>query len=425
MAKSKSTTSNGQAPLQLHALLADFRLLLVLFVCLRVLLLLIYQPFILQGVERGIAAGGDFQTYFQIASLSGKVGLPMRDWWSEFPPLWSYFSVLVYKLQPNYTGFSMVLGFVFMLFDVGNLILIRKIATQLYSEDTAQALAWVYAVLLAPLVFVFWTFEVVVAFFMLLSLWWLIKERDKLAGVGIALGVLVKFTPIVLLGAVWRYRPVRKAIVPTIIAVGIVIAVYAVFFVQNAAMSMPSVTAQFSKASYETVWALIDGNYKTGNFGPLEDRLDPAKAIITLGNPAKIPSWLRLGLAVVIGVFVFMRTRRFDAKGLVAFVGISLLIFFLQAQGWSPQWLVQIIPFILLCFPNRDGVLIVVLLSLVTFTEYPFLFIRTGDTGGEITGTLVTPFAALVLARTVILVGICVAQYRILRQSRDRQGLVI
>jgi hypothetical protein len=422
MAKPKVT--GGQAPLQLHALLADFRLLLVLFVSMRVLLLLIYQPFILQGVERGIAAGGDFQTYFQIASLSDKVGLPLRDWWSEFPPLWSYFSVLIYKLQPNYTGFSMLLGFIFLVFDVGNLVLIRKIATQLYSEETAQALAWIYAVLLAPLVFVFWTFEVVVAFFMLLSLWWLLKERDKLAGVGIALGVLVKFTPIVLLGAVWRYRPVRKAAIPTVISIGIIVVVYVVFFLQNAAMTMPSVTAQFSKASYQTVWALIDGNYKTGNFGPLEDRLDPARASVTLGNPAKIPGWLRLGAALAVGVLVFMRTRRFDAKGLVAFVGISLLIFFLQAQGWSPQWLVQIIPFILLCFPNRDGVLIVVLLSLVTFTEYPFLFVRTGDTGGEITGTLVTPFAALVLARTVMLVGICVAQYRILRQSRDRQGLV-
>lgn len=422
MAKSKP--SSGQAPLQLHALLADFRLLLVLFVSLRVLLLLIYQPFILQGVERGIAAGGDFQTYFQIASLSDKVGVPLRDWWSEFPPLWSYFSVLIYKLQPNYTGFSMLLAFIFMVFDVGNLVLIRKIATQLYSEDTAQALAWIYAVLLAPLVFVFWTFEVVVAFFVLLSVWWLIKEHDKLAGVGIALGTLVKFTPIVLLGAVWRYRAVRKALVPTVISVGIIVLVYVVFFVQNAAMTKPSITAQFSKTSYETVWALIDANYKTGNFGPLEDRLDPAKANVTLGNPAKIPSWLRLAAALLVGIFVFIRTRRFDAKGLVAFVGISLLIFFLQAQGWSPQWLVQIIPFILLCFPNRDGVLIVVLLSLVTFTEYPFLFIRTGDTGGEITGALVTPFAALVIARTVMLIGVCVAQYRILRQSRDHQGLV-
>jgi hypothetical protein len=59
----------------------------------------------------------------------------------------------------------------------------------------------------------------------------------------------------------------------------------------------------------------------------------------------------------------------------------------------------------------------VVLLSLVTFAEYPFLFIRTGDTGGEITGSLVTPFVILVLARTAILIGFCVALYQRLRQN--------
>ncbi|MCA0452527.1 MAG: DUF2029 domain-containing protein [Chloroflexi bacterium] len=420
MAKGKGSS----APLQLHAILGDFQLLLILFISLRVLLLLVFQPFLLQGVERGITAGGDFQTYFQIASLSDSAGMPLRDWWSEFPPLWSYFSVIVYKLQPNFTGFSMLLGIVFLVFDIGNLVLIRKIASQVYSAETGQALAWVYALLLAPLVFVFWTFEVVVAFFMLLSVWWLLRERDLLAGIGIAIGTLVKFTPLVLLGSMWRYRKTRQAILPTVVSVGIVAAVYAVFFLQNAAMTMPSLTAQFSKASYQTVWALIDGNYRTGNFGPLEDRLDPQRATIVQGNPAVIPGWLRLAAGVVIGVFVFVRTRRFDAKGLLAFAGISLLIFFLQAQGWSPQWLVQIIPFILLCFPTRDGVILVVLLSLVTFVEYPFLFIRTGDTGGEITGSLVTPFATLVVARTVILAGICVGLYRILRQSRDRQGLV-
>ena len=75
---------------------------------------------------------------------------------------------------------------------------------------------------------------------------------------------------------------------------------------------------------------------------------------------------------------------------MVAFVAITLLIFFIQAQGWSPQWLAQIAPLMLLCFPTRDGVTAVVLLALVTFAEYPFLFIRTGDTGGVITGALVT-----------------------------------
>jgi hypothetical protein len=130
-----------------------------------------------------------------------------------------------------------------------------------------------------------------------------------------------------------------------------------------------------------------------------------------------VPGWLRTALAAALGAFIFARTRRFDDKGLVAFVAITLLIFFLQAQGWSPQWLAQIIPLVLLCFPTRDGVTTVVLLSLVTFAEYPFLFIRTGDTGGVITGTLVMPFVILVLSRTVILVGVCVALYRRLRQE--------
>jgi hypothetical protein len=104
----------------------------------------------------------------------------------------------------------------------------------------------------------------------------------------------------------------------------------------------------------------------------------------------------------------------------VAFVAITLLIFFLQAQGWSPQWLVQIIPLLLLCFPSRTGVIVIIMLSLVTFVEYPFLFIRTGDTDGKITGALALPYVMLILARTAILLGSCVALYQRLRQIPAR-----
>lgn len=424
MAKSSvSQSPQSKQLVQLNALLGDIRLLIILFVSLRLMMLMVYQPLVVSGTERGVTTGGDFQTYFQIASLSDTVGLPMRDWWTEFPPFWAYLSVTIYKVAPNYAAFSLLLSLLFLIVDTGNLILIRKIAAQMYRADTAMALAWIYVVLVAPLVFVFWTFEVLVAFFMLIGVWWLLKKRDHLTAISIALGVLIKFTPAVLLGVVWRYREMRRAFVPTLIMVIVVGVVYGFFFAQNAAMTLPSLTAQFNKASYQTVWALIDGNYRTGNFGPLEDRLDPARAAVLQGNPPRIPGVVRLAGALAIGLFVFVQTRRFDSKGLVAFVGISLVIFFLQAQGWSPQWLVQIIPFVLLCFPNRDGVLIIILLSLVTFAEYPFLFIRTGDTGGEITGALVTPFVALVLARTLMLAGIGVGLYRILRQPRNHQGL--
>ncbi len=402
--------SRENLPVTVTGLLGDFGLLLILFVSFRLMLLLVYQPLIIGSVERGLAAGGDYQTYFQIASLSSKVGMPFRDWWSEFPPVWSYFTVLLYQMQGNYAGFGLVLGFIMLAFDAGNLILMRRIGTHLHGAQTGLALAWIYAVIAAPLVFTFWTFEPLVAFLLLLGLWWLLVKKD-------AIGALTKFTPALILGAVWRFRQPRKAGIYTSVVIGLFALVYLPLLVQNVAMTLPSLTAQFNKASYQTVWALLDGNYRTGNFGPVEDRLDPARAAMSQGTPARIPGWLRLGVAAAIGLFVFARTRRFDDRGLVAFVGLTLLIFFLQAQGWSPQWLVQIIPLVLLCFPSRNGVLIVFMLTFVTFAEYPFLFIRTGDTGGAIAGVLVMPFVVLVLTRTAILVGLCVALYQKLRQE--------
>lgn len=410
----------------LAGLLGDFRLLVILFVGFRLLLLIVYQPFLIQNVERGITTGGDFQTYYQIASLSKSVGMPLRDWWSEFPPLWSHFAVLLYQLQgASYGSFAFLMGIIFLAVDTGNLILIRKLGSRLYKPETGMALAWVYTVLLAPLVFTFWTFEGLVVFSLLLGTWWLVEKRDTRSALAIAVGTLIKFTPALALGALWRMVEVRRAVRYSLVVGVLVVGVYLPFLAQNAAMTMPSLTAQFNKASYETIWALIDGNFRTGNFGPLEERLDPANAAIMQGNPPRIPGWLRLGAAGFVGVLVFARTRRFDDKGLVAFLGITMLIFFIQAQGWSPQWVMQIVPFVLLCFPTRNGVLALLMLSFATFAEYPFLFIRTGDTGGEISGALVAPYAIVIIARTGILVGLCVAFYNVLRQARSKTGVAL
>jgi hypothetical protein len=425
----EKTASRPRAPqsLSFSGMLGDFRLLFILFIALRVMLLIVYEPLLIQNIERGISVGGDFQAFFHDASLSTRIGLPMRDWWTEYPPLWSYFSILVYQLQganPSYSGFAGILALCFLAADAGNLILIRKIATHLYRPDTGMILAWIYTVLAVPMVLIFWTFEPMVAFTLLLGLWWMVQERYARSSVAISIGALIKFTPALVLGGLWRMRRPRLALWYTIVLLGIFVLVYTPFLLQNSAMTLPSLTAQFNKASYETVWALIDGNYRTGNFGPLADRVDPAKANVVVSNPPVIPPFVRLGVAAGVGSLVFIRTRRFDDKGLVAFVGITVLIFFLQAQGWSPQWLLQIIPFVLLCFPTRRGVLIVLVLSLVSLAEYPFLFNRTGDTDGVISGALVTPFVILVLVRTTVLVGLCVALYKILRQVRGTSSLV-
>lgn len=403
------------------SLLRDFRLLVYLFVAFRLTLLIVYQPILIDGTERGISAGGDLSYYQALGAFSDQGYLPFRDYWSEFPPIWPLMYTTVYQLtksgaEGNYSSFASIMGLIMLAFDTGNLILLRRIGERLHGRDVGLGLAWIYAVLLAPAVFLWWTFETMVGFCLLLAVWWMVKERDDRSAIAAAAGGLIKFVPLVVLGAVWRFRPWKVALRYTIVALGIFGLVYAGLIAWGGSLASASLVAQFSKSSYGTVWALIDGNYTTGIFGTLESRFDPATASMPLGNPAVIPAWARLIVFGGFGAYAFWQTRRRDGQGVVAFVTLTLLVFFLWSQGWSPQWLVLIIPLTLLNFPNRNGVLVLLLLSLIAFTEYPLLFIRTGETNGVISGGLVTPFVALVLARTAILVGLVAALFLRLRQ---------
>ncbi len=423
----KTTTNNTQIP----GLLGDFRLLLILFIAFRLMLLMVYQPILLDdGQERGLNAGGDRQYHYALSALTDEGLWPFVDWWSEFPPVWYMLTTAVYQMQGenvNYTGWSVFIGLVILLFDAGNLILIRRIGGHVYNDATGMTLAWMYMVALAPLVFIWWNFENIVAFFLLLGLWYLLRGQHNRSAVAVAFGALTKFTPALLFGALIRYRPPGVVVRYVALALGIFAAAYGLLYMNNVAnegdpaMVTTSLTAQFGKASYQTVWALLDGNLTTGNFGTVESHLDSAAAGTLYGNPPVVPSVVRLALAGAVGLFVYLRTRRFDDRGMVAFVTITLLIFFLQAQGWSPQWLAQIIPLVLLSFPTKNGVLITVVLSLLVFAEYPVLFIRTGDTGGEIAGVFVLPFTVLVVARTLILMAVCYGLYGVLRQERGSE----
>ncbi|MCK6578579.1 MAG: hypothetical protein L6Q98_10795 [Anaerolineae bacterium] len=395
----------------------DLRLLVLLFIAFRLLMVVVYTPLFQAGGERGVTAGGDFFTYYQLGALSREGLLPFRDWWSEFPPIPSYLNVTLFQLfGRDYTSFAMTFGFLMLVFDVGNLLMVRRIGSRLYSPDAGMALAWLYALLIAPAVMIWWNFEPMVAFFLLWALAALVDRQEKRAALAAWVGALVKFTPALVLGAVWRCRPTRTSVRYTVRVLGGFALVYALLLAQNAAMTLPSLTAQFSKSSYQTVWALIDGNMTTGNFGPAQERLDPDAAARLVGRPAVIPGIVRTATALAIGAAIFLTTRRRDDRGLVTFTALTLLVFFLQAQGWSPQWMAQIVPLLLLTMPNRSGILALVLLSVTAFVEYPFLFMRTGDTGGVISGALTMPYVILILARTTILVGFCVALYRDLRR---------
>jgi hypothetical protein len=409
------TQAQDSAP----GLLSDFRLLLILFIAFRLMMYLAYEPMQIDGVVRGLAAGGDWIYHYDLAALASDDLFPFQDWWSEYPPIWPVLSTAVFLVLGEDGGFgrwALVMTIIMVAAEVGILALIRSLGSILHSPNTGLQLAWVYALLAGPFVAMVWGFDSLVTFALLASVYALVGQRDGRAALLAAFGGLVKFVPLLVLGAVFRFRAVPRALRFSAIVLAVFAAAYALLWSLNAETAVTSLTIQAGKPSYLTVWAIIDGNTSTGIFGSVADHMQPAVLLAPMGHPPVIPGWLRLVVAAGIGLVVYARTRRFDALGLVAFTGITVTIFLLQSQGWSMQWIAYLIPFVLLCYPTRNGVIAVVLLSLLAIAEYPYVFIRTADTGGVVSGRLFMPWVILVLTRTLLLVGIAVAFYQRLRQ---------
>ena len=400
------------------SLLSSMPVLVMLYLSFRFMLILAHQPVLTEHGHFGIGAGGDRLFHFRLAALADDDQYPFRDWWSEYPPVWSLLSTGVYLLlgdKVHYSNWSFVIGMLMLAFELGNLFLVRGIGCQLYGESSGESLAWIYAISVAPAIFMWWNFDSMMNCFFLLGIYCLIKRRESQAALAIAVGILVKFLPALVLGAVIRYRRPRKVIRFVTLCVIVVILAYLPLFAMNQDLAAISLRAQAEKPSSQTVWALLDGNYSTGNFGSVEDRLKPPSMV---DFTDLIPKGLRLAVAAGIGLWVFVTTRREDDRGLLAFVGLTILIFTLQAQAWSPQWVTLIIPLTLLVFPNVRGVLATIVLSVLAFAEYPVLWSRAAnlEPPGQMGGEWFLPWALIVLLRSGLLVGLALAFYKVLRE---------
>ena len=94
--------------------------------------MLTYQPILNDGVEQGIGTGGDRQYHYSLAQLTDQDLYPFSDWWSEFPPIWYLITTSVYQLMGenvNYSSWSLLLGMLMIVSEVGILVLMRNIGT--------------------------------------------------------------------------------------------------------------------------------------------------------------------------------------------------------------------------------------------------------------------------------------------------------
>jgi len=382
----------------------DFFLLFVLVAAFFVMSLMLLRPggYVLEW-------WGYYMPHTGFVRLSDQGLYPYIHYWMEYPPLLSWLPVAAYRLSHllpvwnhPWLWYNVTMGALLLPFELGNLLLVYLISLKVYDRPTALRSAVFYASLFVPLFTWLGWFDCFPLFFLLLALYLILAGRPALAGLATGAGFMTKIIPLLLLPVGWRrFGPLsRRSVTYVALTVLAIVAIALPFLAIRSDLFFASFVNIVTRPSWETVWALLDGYFTGGAVAPLDQRFDPGTAADP-GRVSHLP-WLWISLAFA-GLYLVLYTRRIrweEGKRVLAFSGLSVILFMLYSKGYSPQFLVYILPFVVLLMPNLKGVAYALLLSAINWLEWPV-------------AQLMLPthhwlLAAAVLLRTLLLVTLAV-----------------
>ena len=350
-----------------------FGLIFVQFVVLRLGLALLWRPIGL--FERG----SDVGAYEQRARLALQGLQPYLDYWVEYPPVFPWIAsglkLLSVPLGGDEAAFQVLFGLMMVGFEAGILWLIHAIAIRVWDEPRGLVTAAAYAALFYPIYIANRHFESIAVFFMLLGVYLVIRERRHTASLAIALGVLTKLfpgaaLPALLAGQPWAARSRYLGLAATA-----VIGALAPLAVIGREFFVASIQNMLLRPGWETVWALADGYFGFGWIHRYRQSPDTALEFnYTPDLPAAAWWGTAAALAALYAVLALRRSPPTPAS-VVWSTGLALSAFALYLRGWSPQFMVWLLPFALLAFPGGRGFLIATGLSVLALLEYPAYFV--------------------------------------------------
>lgn len=382
-----------------HGVHQDFILLLLLYTFFRLMTRLLYRP---GGL---IYDYSDYYFFHAVAKLSNQGYYPFIHYWMEYPPLFPWLNIGVYRLsllipqwiEPRF-WFYTLLSLATLPFAIGNLTVLYLIALELYDRAKALRCAWIYACLFAPLYT--WTgwFEDIPFFFLLLVLYFLLRQHGWLAGLATGLGFMVKVTPALLLPLGLRsLSGLSKKVGYLALAVVTVALIALPFLLTRPAFFLASFRSMVERSSWETIWALMDSYFSYGVLPA--DRFDPTVDFAT--HPSHLP-WLWITVAFGL-IYLWLYARQVDWQNrrvIMALAGLSVNLFFLYSKGYSPQMAVTLMPFIVLLLPNLRGVIYLLLLTAIDFLEGTAYFIIFPEEQWLLAGTVLSR-STLILALAI------------------------
>jgi hypothetical protein len=376
-----------------------FWLIFLLFVTFRLSLLAFWSA-------DQLARWSDYDYYYRIASWVDHGRLPYVHYWVEYPPLFAYLSVALYWLAPRYETFVVLLALVQLAFEVGAFALLYRLAERALGGAQAERTAWVYGLLFAPVATWWLSFDAITTFFLLLTVErWLAGRRTQSA-LAMGVGGLVKWFPMLFLPIAVRFRRNwREAAGYAAVGVAVLGVALGGLALVSPAYTAASLRSLVSRASWQTVWALLDGNLDTGAYHA--NRLDPAAAALPQGNPARVPTWLTTGAFGLFYLCLWLRTLdRETPRRTLRLLTLTVLTFFLWSRGWSPQWLGMLTPLLLLSLPLERAALYIVALTFINIAEWPVFLARGMNQWLYLTIALRTAMFVLLLIEVIRWIGI-------------------
>jgi hypothetical protein len=260
--------------------------------------------------------------------------------------------------------------------------------------------AWVYGVLFIPLLMMLGRFDALGLTFLLLALYLTLMRRPLASAAAAGLGLLVKIWSIIVVPvAFWREPTWRRRalLIATTLLTVVIIALP--FILLNPQLFASSWTINLKRTSWQTVWALLIGYTGWGVPGGA-NRFDPAQAGASQ-PPSNLP-WVAISVGFAL-LYLWLWTRRIDwqdDRRAVAFTGLTMNLVIVYLKGYSPQFLVWLLPFVILLLPGLRGITYALLLSAVNIVEYPLYFSMLRNQPWVLAST--------VLARTGLLIVLAI-----------------
>ncbi len=85
---------------------------------------------------------------------------------------------------------------------------------------------------------------------------------------------------------------------------------------------------------------------------------------------------ITLGIFGVLGAIILFRAETSTARQAIAAFGVTWCVFLLWSPGWSPQWVLYLVPLILLSLDLRLAIMLAVNFVFISLLEWPLLLSR-------------------------------------------------